>query len=656
MLKISSFDVFDTVLTRSFAAPKDLFDELGVNLADQGFIACSGTQFQISRLEAEQKARRLVASKEVTLDDIYSKLKKNFAWSDQQVILAMRLEIELEKKSLRAVPSMSALIHKARFHSRSIWFLSDMYLPSSVISEVLKREGILQEKDRLVVSAESGVSKHEGSMYARLIQELGKTKYDWEHIGDNRHADYTMPKRFGIKAKLFTGAALSHREDGIRQISEGKSVFKSRFAGAMRTARLQATHENPEAPLHLINSSGNIAGPLVFAFVWWILRSSQELKIERLYFVSRDGQILASVAQALQKIWKFPTEIRYLYGSRQAWHLPGITSLENEHLKNWHFVGPDKLTTSKVFIRLGFKLFEMQEIKTFFSDLNIDFDEINPELLLRTLRSEVLSEKILQKASRQRELLETYLKQEKFFDGCKSAIVDVGWHGNLQRSLTQSIKAMGQSSELLGFYLGLFDSKLASQDQKVYPFYNTISGRPFPSEAASILELFLTGDHGSVVRYEETNGHVEPVLQSIENNSALQWGLHYHQKAIVTSAEELAGCFAFNSSELDLVAKLATKSFFSFFYKPLPEEAEIWRKLPFGSNQEDSLSYSLVPNLSKWEATLAIGFPSRRPGGFWLGGSAALRQSPIAKPYIFLRKFKQKAIIFLKSFKKTSSC
>jgi len=641
MLRISSFDVFDTVLTRSFAAPQDLFDELGVNLADRGFIACSSTQFQISRLEAEQKARGLVARKEVTLNDIYSKLKKNFTWSDEQVISAMHLEIELEKKSLSAVPSMSALIHKARFRSRNIWFLSDMYLPSSVISDVLKREGILQEKDRLVVSAESGVSKHEGSMYAQLIQELGKTEYDWEHVGDNRHADYTMPKRFGIKAKLFAGAKLSHREVRLCEISEGESVLKSRFAGAIRLARLQATHENPEAPLHLINSSGNIAGPLVFAFVWWILRSSHELQIERLYFVSRDGQVLARVAQALQKIWKFSTEIRYLYGSRQAWHLPGITGLENEHLKNWLFVGPDKITISKILNRLGFSSFETQEIKSKFFDSDKESDEINPERLLQTLRKEDLSTKILQRASQQRMLLETYLKQEKFFDGCKHAIVDIGWHGNLQRSLIQSIRAMGQSSELLGFYLGLFGSKVSGQTQKMYPFYNTLSGRPFSSEAASMLELFLTGDHGSVVCYEENDGKVDPVLQTIKNNSALQWGLNHHQNAIVASAEELALCFPFNSSDLDSVAKLATKSFFNFFYNPLPEEAEIWRKLPFGSNQEDSLSYSLVPNLSKWEATMAFGFPARRPVGFWLEGSAALKQSPVAKTFILLKRAKR---------------
>jgi predicted HAD superfamily hydrolase len=641
MLKISSFDVFDTVLTRCFAAPQDLFDSLGMNLLQKGLIFCSSTQFRISRVDAEQKARRFVRGKEVTLNDIYCKLRNLFAWSDEQVILAMRIEIELEKKSLRAVPSMSALIHKARLDSRCIWFLSDMYLPSSVISEVLQREGILQEEDRLIVSADSGVSKHEGSMYKQLIQKLGKAEYDWEHIGDNNHADYTMPKRFGIKAKLFTGAKLSHREVSLCKIPEGESVLKSRFAGAIRFARLQATYENPEAPLHLIKSSGNIAGPLVFAFVWWILRSSQDLKIERLYFVSRDGQILTRVAEALQKIWKFPTEIRYLYGSRQAWHLPGITSLENEHLKNWLFVSPDKLTISKIFKRLGFSSSEIQEIKTDFFDSNIDSNEINPERLLQTLRKEALSKKILQKASEQRNLLETYLEQEKFFDGCKYAIVDVGWHGNMQRSLIQSIKAMGKSSELLGFYLGLFGSKVSGQTQKMYPFYNTISGRPFPSEAATMLELFLTGDHGSVVCYEENDGKVEPVLKAIKNDSALQWGLNHHQKAIVASAEELACRFPFNSSDLDLVAKLATKSFFNFFYNPLSVEAEIWRKLPFGSNQEDSIFYSLVPNLSKWEATMAIGFPSLRPVGFWLEGSAALKQSPIARPYVFLKKIKR---------------
>ena len=641
MLKISSFDVFDTVLTRCFAEPKDIFDELGKSLAKQKLIACDSARFQLHRIKAEKNARRLALSKEVTLRDIYSQLQNIFAWPDEQVNLVMQLEIELEKKSLRAVPTMSALIQKARFDFRSIWFLSDMYLPSSVISEVLQREGIFQEGDRLVVSAELGISKHEGSMYTRLIQELGKNEYDWEHIGDNQHADYTMPKQFGIKAKIFSAAKLSNREVRLCKIPEGGSGLKSRFAGAMRFARLRATHENPDAPLHLINSSVNIVGPLVFAFVWCILRSAHELQIERLYFVSRDGQVLARVAHALQRTWKFPTEIRYLYGSRQAWHLPGVTNLDNDHLNNWLLVHPYKLTLSKIFKRLGFNLNELHMLKEKFFDSKVDFDAHCSEGILKTLKNEALSKIILNKSYEQRILLSKYLEQERFFDGCKHAIVDIGWHGNLQRSLTQSLNAMGKACKVSGFYFGLFGSKSIKRSQDMYPFYNTISSCPFPSEAASILELFLTGDHGSVVCYRDNNGQAEPVLQSVQNLDALKWGLQYHQRAIVSAAEELAYLFPLNSSDLDIVAKLAIKSFLRFFYEPTREEVEIWRMLPFASNQEDLPFCSLVPMLNLWQATMAFGFPSHRPMGFWPEGAAVLNQSPIAKPYILMKKMKR---------------
>ena len=73
-IKIVSFDIFDTILTRLWARPEDLFVKLEENLFKYN---SSWKNFAFERIQAELEARRSKEfSKEVTLEEIYNWLRK----------------------------------------------------------------------------------------------------------------------------------------------------------------------------------------------------------------------------------------------------------------------------------------------------------------------------------------------------------------------------------------------------------------------------------------------------------------------------------------------------------------------------------------------------------------------------------------------------
>jgi hypothetical protein len=68
--KIYSFDVFDTVLTRIWAKPKDLFWKVGHQLQQENLISIAAQDWRNLRIEAEKNARQTSATDEVTLQQI----------------------------------------------------------------------------------------------------------------------------------------------------------------------------------------------------------------------------------------------------------------------------------------------------------------------------------------------------------------------------------------------------------------------------------------------------------------------------------------------------------------------------------------------------------------------------------------------------------
>lgn len=397
-MRVCSFDVFDTLLMRVFARPSDLFLELGLELAQERAGELNAISFAVQRVFAEERARGETVHGEPTIREIYDVLARQLEWSEAVRDLAMHAEMELEERSIVAVPGMPAQVADARRRYDRIAFLSDMYLPASFIESLLEKHAYFRPGDLLLVSGETRMSKVRGGMFDEVRRRIPNIT-DWVHVGDHEYADGKVPRGRGIRCELRAGARLNRYEmlavgeplSAARagdsggghmvcpEISPAKAsasecpqgvawegggtlppqpafagnrlAWRSRLGGAMRRARLAvAVGSNSRHEIGLVGCS--VAGPLLFGFVQWCLEQANARGLKRIYFVARDGQILHRIALRLVERWGYGVECRYLYGSRQAWNGAAIKRLEASQL-GWLMPPTRFLSVEQVFGRVG---------------------------------------------------------------------------------------------------------------------------------------------------------------------------------------------------------------------------------------------------------------------------------------------------------------
>lgn len=596
-MRVISFDVFDTLLVRVQARPGDLFLQLGTELAAIGIPVPSPGAFARLRQQTEFTVRRTAPGGEVTLDEIYAALAVALGWDKPTRDQARQHELDLESRSLKAVPPMQARVNTARTEADAVWFLSDMYLPAAFIERVLRREGFFRDGDQLFVSSEWRASKARGDLFAKAREQAPQPITSWRHLGDNSHADELVPRAQGIRTELFRDATLNRyerlayaraggfqppsgdsrlacervflqqpKDEGRRLEAAGTAAL---LAGAMRRARLANPESDPTRRV-IWDTGCDVVGPMLFGFVHWCLAQAAERGLRRLYFVARDGQLLHRIAEQIAPAWGFAIECRYLHGSRQAWH-PAAAD------------GADGLRA----LALG------------------------------------------------------YLRQEGLLDGTPWAMVDIGWHGNLQRSLGRVLALGGAARPVMGFYFGLVPGAAVSAGDTATGYWNQLPARGHGVRRLNhaLWEIFLSADHGSVLGYHEADGRFVPELREPRNERALAWGLATLQAAVLKFGEcwqEVAERRTFETNEWLTVTR---EVYLEFYRHPTRDEAATWGDIPFSDGQVEQDFHCLTPPLNgpAWRGILR----RHRPLYWWAEGALAQRACWPLRLYLALRNVKR---------------
>lgn len=271
---IVSFDVFDTLLLRPFSEPTDIFRLLEQKYDKPGFMH--------KRIVAENKARR--KKNEPTIDDIYSEIP---LLSDCKEI-ELKLEWELLYRNERGWD----LYQYAKAQGKKIVIVSDMYLSSSFISNVLEKNEFCSS-EIVYVSCEYGKSKREGDLYEVVKEQYPLSKYSIVHIGDNITSDYCQARKQGLSSihipKLID-EYLNYRNFREKDINSlAGSVFvklcADRYSKGFNDYWEQFGYE--------------FAGPLCFAFSRWILANTTQTNNSQICFVARDGYLLKKIYEVL---------------------------------------------------------------------------------------------------------------------------------------------------------------------------------------------------------------------------------------------------------------------------------------------------------------------------------------------------------------------
>lgn len=638
--RICSFDFFDTIATRLFFKPQDLFLAVGVGLKKRGIIPDVHSWAEL-RQRVERDLRRVGTRKEVTLDEIYEALGKQCGWDKEVIQFSRQYEAHLERKFIRPVGAVrDEIAKKMRCNSRCV-IVSDTYFSSGELVELAAELGVELDEQSVFASSEYRETKECGRLFDVVNGALSPDRIDC-HTGDNPHSDVLRARKAGLTSIHFTLSYPTRYELQFYEAGSFRSI-SSAVAGAARAVRL-SRHWDGDGVHNIFWAVGSdVMGPLLVGYVLWLLLDAKRRGFSTLYFVARDGWIMREVAQRLDVWLQTGIKLRYIYGSRQAWHLPGLTDFDGRSA-DWVFENWESLPPEEIFARVGITWDEISSIRLRHRLGERYRHDIGSRVILELLK-EIFSDAafvslVRSRGRGRRGMLAKYLTQEGFSDNETAALVDIGWQARMQSSLKRVLLEERVPTKLFGYYMGL--------SHKVAPdcVAESISYLPESMWIAqsfhqnrTLAELMCSVAHGTTLGYENREGGaIRPILANLKLSSESGWldKLQIQQEAILEFAQQFVCAAVALDVEPESAAKFlrvkAVNGWNLFASKPSVEEARAYGEIVHDHEQGRSRNGCvnvLAPRLSwgNFFQTLLRSPKAAFSISRWLEGSA-VRSTP----------------------------
>jgi predicted HAD superfamily hydrolase len=507
-IEVLSLDVFDTVLGRRSALPEDTFTILEAELVQRHGSAFN--DFARIRREADSKARRRAwdqrQSEEILLEDIYALLKEEYPdWTLPRDELAAH-EMAVERRLLYPLDGAKELIRAARKAGKKVIFISDMYLSQEFCESCLRDNGFT-DYDAFYISSTVGKLKHTGKLFQYVLEDLGIAPEKILHVGDNPRSDGKEAAKLGIRTLQIRKAIDTiDRFPGnpLRRLMQQpvRSMEESLLLGlSARGCLREDLHEDP----FWYRIGYQVAGPLIYGYVQFIINSIRNRNLDKVYFLSRDGFILKQVYEILTTDLPGCPTPDYLFASRRALNFASITELD-EKTENWLAEGIH-LTVGDFLQRIGLKpethLAAIHE--SGFSGIDHLVAGGHEYQQLRSLYHRILPA-LLEAATKERKTYLAYLKDKGVLASNPFVLVDVGWMTSIQRSFEKLLHMENPDLALEGFYLGTYPEaweRAGSLSKHVH--YLMGYGQPFSAletirHCVALVEFFFAAPEHTFIR------------------------------------------------------------------------------------------------------------------------------------------------------------
>ena len=523
-----SFDVFDTLITRTTALPNGIFALMQSRLMQErelnGLDDYVIDNFFELRIHSEELARGAAAARsveEIDLHKIYEAMALCGCISDKQVAYLYQMEQDIELANVIGIDEMIQRVKELIQQGERIVLISDMYLSCESIRKMLLKADAVFAGIPLYVSSEYKKRKTTGNLY-RLVHETERIQYeDWVHIGDNIHQDIEIPYCLGINAEWNEKKELTNLEKRLLDRYGNDSRLQVMIGTAVR-----ADKKNGKSAYHI---GCRYAGPVLYCYAEWIAAQAVKKKIKRLYFIARDGYLIKRIVDIILKQRKIAIDTRYIYGSRKSWRM---ASLSEEHynlyqLVLWsHF---KKITTldelaSVLHVPLdGLYRFLPGTYAEDRGDIHISYQEL--EYIARKLALDESFRKYhLYILEKERLLAQQYLIQEiDLSDDC-FAFVDVSGGGLTQGCLYQLLKARYPKAIHTFFF----------KTDRVNLVEKSVTDVFLPSHLDSnlVVEMMCRAPHGQTDGYMEKNGKIISIMEENEGKRQIEHDFYEYEKGI----------------------------------------------------------------------------------------------------------------------------
>lgn len=527
--EVISFDVFDTLIVRPFWDPRDLLiilDDYFHSIHPENKLV----EFSDIRLQAEEEKRRLIklqnpSWQDINLDEIYEYIYEEYGFPLETINKLKAKEIELELNFVQARKSVYELYKMAKTLGKRIIFVSDMYLPKSVIEEMLNKTGY-RDYERLYVSSEARVLKHTGDLFKLVQEEMEIDPDKILHMGDNWQSDVVMAKKSGWHSFFIPKTIdllrnnLSDKDTGNSLKFFGTQVMSNwesfEFPQYFSTRCMLALVANKifDHPYPSFNADTDFnadpyyigyyaLGMHTFGLAHWLVRDAINKQYRTIHFMARDGHLPYQVYNILAEQIPGAPRSNYIYASRRSM----LPSLLVSHSK----YGLDDL--------VSIRAHTPKSILELFKDIvKDDFDEATVLeaqgiILTKHFSSKYEFKKFIdifvQNCVDSTKLQQYIAKLRKYFEmiGEHDATFDLGYSARIQ---TMLIDIIGHSCD--AYFVHTSSDKPWNYSRRnqfeISSFYNQ---KPLVS---GILREHLFAELGpSCIGYDERNGNVVPIFE-----------------------------------------------------------------------------------------------------------------------------------------------
>ena len=435
-------------------------------------------------------------------------------------------ELALEHAALHIKPDAQVFMDWVREQDVKIVAVSDMYLNSDLLSELLGRQGLLKYFDNLYVSADYKEGKYSGRLFRRMLHKQEIKAQHVVHIGDNPVSDRRMACKEGIQGVwLYEKKDLRRRE---RLALSGKmaqrgGIWMGRYFFEMVQTRIQ--QDDSLNPRNFFFRYGrDVLGPAFSVFMQGLQErlqrhTQQGQGIEKLLFVARDGFMFERMYRQFDTAEQVASE--YVYLSRKVITAASIADGLTHEQVVVAFYNPKQQGLASVCKVYGLPADELQPLARLhgWQDFAAPITDWHEKRLHQFLQDKRVQSIVRRVGQEHKQLLERYLEQVGFFDHQRVALVDIGWNGTVQKFLKQAFGSRPDFPHVFGYYFA-FVPKLYSD----FGEHNVCEGivhdsrrgnacERIPAEFEEIFEQGARSHEATTIGYREANGRIFPILK-----------------------------------------------------------------------------------------------------------------------------------------------
>lgn len=530
---VISFDIFDTLLTRVFYHPADVFTYMEQVLThgnDEDM--AKYRDFKNSRIQVEIAATETHGAK-TNLRDIYNELQQALHLTDEERDTLYELEIQIESMVLVPRREMVSLYQELLAAGKKIILTSDMYLTSEILKPILEKNGITGF-ERLYISCEEGLRKDalsdEESLWTKVLSDY--KGMNLAHVGDNMQSDWQMLSDRQEKTSWILNprqaeqiAGVVDVENASRELLHGLTINGGLYNSPF-TLYPAGTPEFRDS----YTLGYTVFGPLMYEYMRWLHETTADNA--KLAFLAREGYIFQQVYEVMYG--DRAKEHLYLLASRRSISVAAIRAKEDileicrrdydgdlRNLLRSRLGAPDSITS------------KLPEKYVHFKVGAVD-DEYE-----RTMKLiEPYFDEIVAYASEERENYLRYFKSQiSDADLDRTVYVDIGYAGTIQYYLSKLL-----DRPVTGAYMAVFKEHegLAPRDCEVLAMYRKGADSDFAEtleQTQLFLESVLQAPYGQLLHFDSDGPVYKDEAKPADGIVKLQEGLLDYVKQRAQFAE-----------------------------------------------------------------------------------------------------------------------